>query len=38
MKTGKKKDPIKHEVVDDYIKMEVPDGIATDIANNNFKK
>ncbi len=35
MKTDKYKDPIKREVVevDDNIKMEVPDEIATDIAN-----
>ena len=36
MKTDKYKDPIKHEVVDDNIKMEVPDEIATDRAKNNF--
>ena len=38
MKTDKYKDPIKHEVVDDNIKMEVPDIIATDMATINFKK
>ena len=31
MKTEKYKDPIKHEVVDDNIKIEVPDEIATDM-------
>ena len=38
MKTDKYKDPIKREVVDDNIKMEVPDEIATDMAKINFKK
>ena len=38
MKTDKYKDPIKREVVDDNIKMEVPDEIATDMAKNNLKK
>ena len=37
MKTDKYKGPIKREVVDDNIKMEVPDGIATDITKINFK-
>ena len=32
MKTDKYKDPIKREVVDDNIKIEVHDEIATDIA------
>ena len=38
MRKAKYKDPIKREVVDDNIKMEVPDEIATDMAKNNFKK
>ena len=38
MKMDKYKDPIKREVVDDNIKMEVPDGIATDTAKIYFKK
>ena len=37
-KTDKYKDPIKHEVVDDNIEMEVPDEIATDKAKIKFKK
>ena len=39
MKTEKYKDPLKHEVVevDDNIKMEVPDEIATDMAKIYFK-
>ena len=39
MKTDKYKDPIKREVVevDDNIKMEVPDEIATDMAKINFE-
>ena len=32
MRKVKYKDPIKREVVDDNIKMEVPDEIATDMA------
>ena len=36
MKTDKYKDPIKREV-DDNIKMEVPDEIATDMAKINFE-
>ena len=38
MKTDKYNYPIKREVVDDNIKMEVPDEIATDKAKINFKK
>ena len=38
MKTDKYKDPIKHEVVDDNIKMEVPNEIATEMGKINFKK
>ena len=38
MKTEKYTDPIKREVVDDNIKMEVPDEIATDKGKINFKK
>ena len=38
MRKDKYKDPIKREVVDDNIKMEVPDGIATDMTKINFKK
>ena len=40
MKTDKNKDPIKREVVevDDNIKMEGPDEIATDMAKINFEK
>ena len=38
METDKYEDPIKHEVVDDNIKMEVPDEIATDMTKNNLKK
>ena len=38
MKTDKYKDSIKREVVDDNIKMEVPNEIATDMAKINFKK
>ena len=37
MKTEKYTDPIKREVVDDNIKMEVPDEIATDKGKINFK-
>ena len=36
MKMDKYKDPIKHEVVDDNIKVEVPDEISTNIAKTNF--
>ena len=38
MKTDKYKDKIDFEVVDDNIKMEVPDEIATNIATINLKK
>ena len=40
MKTDNYKNPIKREVVevDDNIKMEGPDEIATDMAKNNFDK
>ena len=38
MKTDKYKDPIKLEVVDDNIKMEVPDEIATDMTKIDFQK
>ena len=38
MKTDKYKDFIKHEVVDDNIKMEVPDEAATDMAKKKIKK
>ena len=38
MRKDKYKDPIKREVVDDNINMEVPDEIATDMAKHNFKK
>ena len=37
MKTDKYKDPIKSEVVDDNIKMEVPYEIATEMAKVDFK-
>ena len=37
MINDKYKDPIKSEVVDDNIKMEVPDEIATEMAKVNFK-
>ena len=35
MRKDKYKDPIKREVVDDNIKMEVPDEAATDMAKKN---
>ena len=38
MKTDKYKGPITHEVVDDNIIVEVPDGIATDMTKINLKK
>ena len=38
MKTDKYKDPIKHEIVDDNIKKEVPDEIATDKAKINLRR
>ena len=38
MKTDKYKDPIKRQVVDDNIKMKVPDEIATDMAKIYFEK
>ena len=38
MKTEKYTDPIKRKVVDDNIKMEVPDEIATDKGKINFKR
>ena len=38
MKTEKYTDPIKREVVDDNINMEVPVEIATDKGKINFKK
>ena len=38
IKSDKYKDPIKREVVDDNIKMEVPDEIARDMAKINFKR
>ena len=37
MINDKYKDPIQSEVVDDNIKMEVPDEIATEMAKVNFK-
>ena len=38
MKTDKYNHTIKREVVDDNIKMEVPDETATDMHKNNSKK
>ena len=37
MKTDKYKDPIKSEVVDDNIKLKVPDEIATEMAKIDLK-
>ena len=38
MRKDKYKDPIKREVVDDNIKMEVPDEAATDMAKKNLEE
>ena len=38
MRKDKYKDPIKREVVDDNIKMEVPDEAATDMAKKKLRR